>query len=106
MKLRSRGLAAIAIGALGLGLAGPAAADQGSAVLEAKDESGVTMNGKRYRVGASTVLEGIDGNRLELSQLPTLAEGASADDAAAWFEADDANEPTAQRIKLTGAIPD
>jgi hypothetical protein len=109
MRNRLHGAAVIALGALGfaLGHASPAAAGEGSAVLESKDSSGVVMNGTRYRVGLSTVIEGIEGNRMRLADLPTLAEGANADAAAVWYEADDdPNAPTAQRIKLTGALPD
>lgn len=106
MKLRMRGAAAIAIGAFGLALGGSASADEGTAVLEAKDDSSVTMNGLRYRVSDRTVLESKDGGRMTLADLPTLADGASADDAAVWYEADDASAPTAHRIKLTGSLPE
>ena len=61
MMNRLLGGAAIALGTLGLVLGlevGAARAGQGSAVLESKDESAVMMNGTRYRVGLSTVIEG------------------------------------------------
>jgi hypothetical protein len=103
MTLRIRGALAIACG---LALAGAAGADQGSAVIESKDVSTVVMNGTVYRVSTATVIESKDGARMQLSDLPTLAEGASADDAAVWYEADDDERArTAHRIRLTGGMP-
>lgn len=46
----------------------------------------VVVGGESYHVTENTVLEGVQGERLELSQLPALEEGASSDDAAAYLE--------------------
>ena len=108
MKSRTlRGAAATAIGALGLGLAAAAGADQGNALLESKADGVVVMNGGTvYRVSDSTVLESKEGNRMTFAELPTLATGASADDAAVWFEASDGEtQPLVHLLKLTGATP-
>jgi hypothetical protein len=103
MMLRIRGALAIACG---LALAGAAGADQGNAVIESKDLSTVVMNGTTYQVGAATVIESKEGARIQLADLPTLAEGASADAAAVWFEADDDERArTAHLIRLTGGMP-
>jgi len=104
MTLRIRG-AAFAI-ACSLALAGAAGAEQGSAVIESKDVSSVVMNGATYRVSEATVIESKEGARMQLADLPTLAEGASADAAAVWFEADDDERArTAHVIRLTGSMP-
>lgn len=103
MTLRIRGALAIAFG---LALAGAAGADQGSALLESKDVGSVVMNGTVYRVSTATVIESKDGTRVRLADLPTLAEGADADAAAVWYEADDDERArTAHLIRLTGAQP-
>jgi hypothetical protein len=99
--------------ALALGLvagAGAVRADQGTAVIESKqlDQHVVTMGGKAYRVSDGTVLEDKDGNPLEFAALPTTAGGASADDAAVWFETGDESEaqtPVLHLLKLTGSVP-
>ena len=101
----SRGLAAIAAGALGLALGAAAQADQGNAVIEAKSDGAVVLHGTQYRVNDATVLESKDGNRLRLADLPSVEQGASNDAAAVWYEADDASPPTAQLIRLTGGMP-
>ena len=102
-----RSATAIATAALGLLLGAAAGADQGTATLESKSDGQVLMNGNPYRVTESTVLESKEGNRLSFQELPTIAEGASADDAAVWFESSDGDSmQTLHRLKLTGAQPD
>ena len=100
---------AFALGLVVVG-AGSARADQGNSVIEAKklDQGVVTMGGKDYRVSDGTVLEDKDGNAIAFAALPTTAGGASADDAAVWFETGDESEaqtPVLHLLKLTGAVP-
>jgi hypothetical protein len=101
-----RGAAATAIGVVGLWLSAPAGAAQGSSVLESKSDGDVVMKGVHFRLTDATVLESKDGARISFRELPTLAGGASADDAAVWYEASDGDsQPTLQLLKLTGATP-
>src|SRR5690606_15017358 len=92
----------------------PAAAEEddgglyGSAVIEQVAPGAIVLAGQRFAVGASTRIEGEQGDELLPSELPSLAGGASADDAAAWFEADPGaagRPPVLRRLRLTGSIP-
>jgi hypothetical protein len=109
MKRSTRILA----GSLALGLmaaSAPAQAGQGTGVIDSKQVEGgtVVVGGTTFRVSDGTALEDKDGNAITFAALPTVAQGASVDDAAAWFEATDseAQMPVLHRLKLTGAVPD
>jgi hypothetical protein len=102
-----RTIAGLAAAALWLAAAGDAQAEQGNALIESKSEGQVVMNARTFRVSAATVLETEEGARLSFAELPTKAEGASDDAAAAWYEAsDDERAPVLSRLKLTGGLPD
>ena len=102
-----RGGAAIAIGTLGFWLASAAGAAQGSSVIDSKSDGEVVLKGVHFRVSEATVLESKEGARISFRELPTLAGGASQDDAAVWYEASDGDvaQPTLHLLKLTGATP-
>src|SRR5262249_29857552 len=102
-----RGGAAIALGALGLWLASPAGAAPGHRVMESKSDGEVVLKGVHFRVSEATVLESKEGNRISFLELPTLAGGASEDQAAVWYESTDgdAAQPILHLLKLTGATP-
>lgn len=108
--MRSFGIrtgAAIALCAAALAFGGAAGADQGTTLIEAKEPGRVTLGGARYRLSDATMLEDADGNSISFADLPTIAAGASADAAAAWYEASDGEaEPLLHRLKLTGGLPD
>jgi hypothetical protein len=102
----------ILAGAIALGsfaTAYPASADQGSSIVDSKQvaEGLVVLGGKTYRVSDSTALEDENGQPIAFTALPALAQGASSDDAAVWFEASDTDvsTPVLHRLKLTGAAP-
>jgi len=100
------GAAVLAIGVLGLGLGQGASAGQGNGVIDSKQPGSVVLDGIPYRMSDATVLEDKEGNRLGYAQLPTREQGASVDDASAWYEAsDDERSPLLHRLKLTGAQP-
>ena len=42
-----------------------------------------------YRVGDATVIEDENGNKLSFAEVPSIADGASQDAAAVYFEASD-----------------
>ena len=115
MQRISRTCGAALAGALlagGLLVAGVAAAagEQGSAVIEERGASDHTLvlGGTAYRVTGSTELANELGGRLAFEELPSLAEGASHDEAAVWFEAGEAlgTEPRPLlRVHLTGSMP-
>jgi hypothetical protein len=92
-----------------LALAGPASADQGTSIVESKQvEQGlVVLGGTTYRVSDGTAIEDTDGNAISFAQVPALAQGASQDDAAVYFESSDGDvtTPVLHRLKLTGAVP-
>jgi len=102
-----RGGAAIAIGTMGLWLASAAGAAQGSSVIDSKADGEVVLKGTHFRVSETTVLESKDGARISFRELPTLATGASQDEAAVWYEASDGDvaQPMLHLLKLTGAVP-
>jgi len=99
----------------GLTLAGalagaPAAAEgiEGNALIQEVAGSVVVLDGEPYQVGASTRLEDEQGGELTLPELPSLAGGASGDEAAAWFMADEAQAGglrELRHLRLTGAMP-
>ncbi len=97
-------------GTLALGLVATAQAEQGNGEIDSKqvDAGLISVGGATYRISDGTALEDIDGNVIAFAALPTLAEGATPDDAAVWFEATDseAKPPVLHRLKLTGAQPD
>jgi hypothetical protein len=97
----------IALGSLAT--ADPASAGQGNSTVDSKQvgEGLVVLGGTTYRVNDSTALEDENGQPIAFTALPTVAQGASADDAAVWFEASDtdASTPVLHRLKLTGAVP-
>ena len=98
---------AIALGALAAGY--PAGAGEGNSTIDSKQvgEGLVVLGGTTYRVRDNTALEDEHGRPIAFAELPTLAQGASSDDAAVWFEASDADAgmPILHRLKLTGAVP-
>ncbi len=62
---------------------------EGHGYVEAKRggaQPSVVLNGETYRVTERTTFEGPEGQRLTLSDVPALAEGASAEEAGAWFD--------------------
>ncbi len=108
MKRLTRILAgAIALGSFAS--AYPASAGQGNSVVDSKQvgEGLVVLGGTTYRVSDNTALEDENGKPISFTELPTIAQGASTDDAAVWFEASDTDAPTPvlHRLKLTGAVP-
>ncbi|HVM42938.1 MAG TPA: hypothetical protein VMT77_05500 [Gemmatimonadales bacterium] len=111
MTLRSLVLAgALAAAATAPGLARADQA-QGPAEISAVqvDQSMVELNGKPFRVSDSTAIEDKEGHKIGLMQLPSLERGASADQAAVWYEAEDeatrGGAPLLYRLKLTGMRP-
>lgn len=100
-------VAAIALCAGALASGRDALAAQGAALIDSKEPGHVVLGGSRYRLSDATVLEDKDGNTITYAQLPTMASGATADAAAAWYEASDGDaEPLLHRLKLTGGLPD
>lgn len=107
----------IATTVAGLALAGwlagaPAGAEevQGSAVIQEVQLVGskVVLDGEAYHVSDATRIEDEEGGSLTLAQLPSLARGASGDEAAVWFVADEpAMDGTRrlQQLRLTGSMP-
>jgi hypothetical protein len=108
MKRLTRILAgAIALGSFAT--AYPTSADQGNSIVDSKQvgEGLVVLGGTTYRVNDSTALEDEHGKTIAFAEFPTVAQGASSDDAAVWFEASDTevSTPILHRLKLTGAVP-
>lgn len=101
-------VSALALGALAL--ATPASAGQGTSIVESKQlsEGIVVLGGSAFRVSDGTAIEDVAGNRIALADVPTVAQGASSDDAAVWYEASDGDvaTPVLHRLKLTGSVPD
>jgi len=99
--------------ALATGLAGaPAGAEEvtGNAMIQEVQvaQGAVVLDGDLYHVSDFTRLEDEQGGDLPLSQLPSLAGGASGDEAAAWFVADEPGRDGTRRLvhlRLTGAMP-
>lgn len=109
MKRRTHFFAgALALGAIAL--ATPASAGQGTSIVESKQvsEGLVVLGGSTFRVSDVTAIEDVDGNSIALADLPAVAQGASHDDAAVWYEASegDVTTPVLHRLKLTGSVPD
>ncbi len=109
MKRHTRFLAgALAFGAIAI--ANPASAGQGNSIVESKQvaEGLVVLGGTTYRVSDGTAIEGVDGTPIALADVPTVAQGASSDAAAVYFESSDgdASMPVLHRLKLTGSVPD
>jgi hypothetical protein len=95
---------------LALGAAGGARAGEGTALIQRVDveHATVVLDRDAYRVSDRTRIHDADGNVLTLAQLPSLERGASADAAAAWFEAGDGrfgSAPPLYELRLTGAVP-
>ena len=92
-----------------LAMANRAQADQGSSVVESKKlaEKLVVLGATTYQVTDATAMEDKDGHAITLAALPTIAQGASQDDAAVWFEASDTQvaTPVLHVLRLTGATP-
>lgn len=108
MKRLTRILAgAIALGSFATAL--PASAGEGNSTVDSKQvgEGLVVLDGTTYRVSDNTALEDEHGRPIAFAELPTVAEGASSDDAAVWFESSDADAgtPILHRLKRTGALP-
>jgi hypothetical protein len=108
MKRFTRILAgAIALGSLATAF--PTNAEQGTSTVDSKqvDDGLVVIGGTPYRVSDNTTLEDAHGGRIAFAELPTVAQGASSDDASVWFEASDsdAGTPILHRLKFTGAAP-
>jgi len=110
MSLRRIALA----GALGAALVAPGLAraerDQGNGEIAAVhlEQNTLEINGKSFRVSESTAIEDKEGHKIELMQVPSHARGASSDQAAAWYEAEEGDARGAQllyRLKLTGRRP-
>jgi hypothetical protein len=98
--------------AAALAAAGPAQAEmaQGPAEITAVhlDQNTVELDGKPFRVSEATAIEDKDGHKIGLMQLPSTERGASADQAAVWYEAEEGDARGAQllfRLKLTGMRP-
>ena len=109
MKRRTRIFASVlALGSIAL--ANPASAGQGTSVVESKQVSDgiVVLGGSTYRVSDGTAIEDTEGNSIALADVPTLAQGATSDAAAVYFEASDGDvaTPVLHRLKLTGSVPD
>jgi hypothetical protein len=100
-----RSTATAAIVAIGLALGGAAEAAQGNAVIDSKQDGAVVLGGASYRVGDATVIEDENGNKLRFAEVPSIADGASQDAAAVYFEASDEESPMLQLLRLTGAVP-
>lgn len=100
-----RSTAAAAIAALGVALGAAAEAGQGTTVIESKQDGAVMLGAASYRVGAATVIEDENGNKLSFAEVPSIADGASQDAAAVYFEASDEEQPMLQLLRLTGAVP-
>lgn len=100
-----RSTAAFAITAIGLTLGAAAGAGQGSAVIESKQGDAVMLGGASFRVGLATVIEDADGNKLSFAEVPSVADGASQDAAAVYYEASDEEQPMLHLLRLTGAVP-
>ncbi len=90
----------------------PAAAqeDRGSGSLDSIDPAFgvVTIGGAQYSVRSSTVIADEHGNARSLEELPSLATGASADEAAVWYEAGEATSGAPRpllRLQLSGGLP-
>ena len=98
--------------ALALAVAGaaPARAErQGNAEINTVKarESLVILNGKPFRVSERTVMSAPGGKHVTLGQLPSTDGGASEDEAAVYYEADDTTQgaPLLYRLELTGRHP-
>lgn len=96
----------------GLALAGalsgaPARAEEvsGNAVIREVHlaQSAVVLDGDLYQVTDGTRLESEHGAGLTLAELPSTAAGASGDEAAVWYEADEFGR--LHHLRLTGAMP-
>lgn len=106
MSRRSiRNTAALAVTAIGLALGAGAEAGQGNAVIESKQGDAVMLGGASFRVGLATVIEDADGNKLSFAEVPSVADGASQDAAAVYYEASDEEQPMLHLLRLTGAVP-
>ena len=92
-----------------LALVSPASAGQGNSIVDSKQvaESLVVLGGTTYRVSDGTAIEDADGNAIPLANVPTIAQGASEDDAAVYFESSDGDvaTPVLHTLRLTGAVP-
>jgi hypothetical protein len=102
-KIRSTAAAAIA--AIGVALGAAAEAGQGNAVIESKQDDAVMLGNTSFRVGDATVIEDPDGHRLNFAEVPSVADGATQDAAAVYFEASDEEPPMLQLLRLTGSVP-
>lgn len=96
--------------ALGLAGAGTAAAAEGTGLIQRVDALGrsVVLDGVAFRVDDTTRIRDAEGEPLVLEQLPSLEQGAEADQAAAWYEAGDARHgeaPLLRVLRLTGSVP-
>jgi hypothetical protein len=96
--------------ALAVAGAAPAHAEtHGNALIESVQvrESLVVLNGKPFRVGEHTAIAGKGNKRLTLAELPSTDRGATMDQAAVYYEADDETQgaPLLYRLELTGAVP-
>jgi hypothetical protein len=100
-----RRTAAVAIAAFGVALGAAAEAGQGNAVIESKQDGAVMLGNDSYRVGDATVIEDANGNKLAFAAVPSVADGASQDAAAVYFEASDEEQPMLQLLRLTGSVP-
>jgi hypothetical protein len=109
MKRHTR-IFASALAPFAIALASPASAGQGNSVVESKQlaDGIVVLSGSSYRVSDGTAIEDVSGKTIALADLPTLAQGASNDDAAVYYEASDGDvtTPVLHRLKLTGSVPD
>lgn len=100
-----RSIALATIGSVGLALGAAAGVDQGNAVIESKQTGAVMLGNASYRVGDSTVIVDPDGNKLTFAEVPSVADGASQDAAAVYFEASDEEQPMLHLLRLTGSVP-
>jgi hypothetical protein len=106
---RSTRILAGALALAALALANPASAAEGNAIVDSTQvgEGLVVLAGSTYSVSDTTAIEDVDGNKIALADVPSVAQGASDDEAAVYYEASDGDvaTPALHRLKLTGSVP-
>ena len=64
----------------------------------------VVVDGQPYQVTENTIFEGVQGERLELTELPALTEGADTSEAAAYLEwRRNGSQRVLESLELTGS---
>jgi len=110
MTLRRIALAGTLL--VALAATGPARAeqDQGSAVIDKvmAAQNMVVLNGTAFRVSESTAIEDKQAHKISVAELPSIAGGATQDEAAVWYEAAGGEGRSGRvlyRLRLTGKTP-